>query len=398
MISGRSTRYQASGAVFDLSGTRSVVVDSDNKIHVIFCEELDAKFFKGKLMYSNSEDEGASWSTPREIVKTTGPSSPQLTMSPQDNTLFVAYLDRKDQAVKLFVTKSQDAGDNWEQPTMVVENDDSIDAFYPTIQVDDLNRIHLTWHEADRADESPRTSNVYYTRSTDGAIEFDIPTRLNTVKTASAFSRFTLGGSTGSLLATAWSDFRNGQWDLMVARSSDAGQTWEELEAFPHHEGADFNPDLLVTVTGELHLIWHNSVVNQNMPASYVMYASSPDFGQTWNQPRLISTEQGRFPQWVVKPDSSAFSVFWLDEKFFGVNEVCPLPERCSDVALAYSVDGGQQWESIEFVQYEGHQSILHHSAAFFQDGRPVVVWSMQNSDLGAQRVYTKVRKAPLPF
>ena len=281
---------------------------------------------------------------------------------------------------------------------MVVKDHNAYDAFYPTIQVDDVGRIHLTWHEADRGDESPRKSNVYYTRSTDGGMEFDKPTRLNKVKSASAFSRFTLDGSTGPLVATAWSDFRNGQWDIMIARSFDAGVTWEEVEVIPNHKGADFNPDLLVTVSGELHLIWHNSVVVQNIPISHIMYASSMDFGTTWSEPRQMSPNQGRFPEWTIKPDSSAFAFFWLDEQNFGKSELCPLPQRCSDVALTYSVDGGNEWEGVEFIQYEGQQSILVHSAAFFPDGRPIVVWSMQNGDSKSQRVYTKVRKTPLPF
>lgn len=228
-------------------------------------------------------------------------------------------------------------------------------------------------------------------------MSFEQPTRLNTVKTASAFSRFTLGGSTGSLLATAWSDFRNGQWDIMIARSSDGGVNWQELEIMPLHSGADFNPDLLINVEGELHLVWHNSIVVQNMPVSYVLYATSPDMGNTWSSPKMISESQGRFPQWTIKPDSNAFAVAWLDERFFGQTAVCPLPDRCGDVSMSYSYDGGINWETIEFVQFEGVQSVLHHSAAFMNDGTPIVVWSMENESK-AQRVYAKTRKSPLPF
>jgi len=385
--------------VYDISGSRSVVVDSNNKIHVVFVEELDSKFFKGKLMYSHSEDDGLNWSAPQALTKSSGPSSPQLALDPSDDSLYVAFLDRKDQSVKLFLMKSVDSGRSWSQPNVVVNDHVGYDAFYPTVQVDDLSRLHLTWHEADRADESPKKSNVFYSRSVDGGMEFDIPTRLNSIRTASAFSRFTLGGSTGSLVASAWSDFRNGQWDIMLARSYDAGLTWEELPVLPNHSGADFNPDLLVTVTGELHLVWHNSIQVQNMPVSHVLYASSMDFGETWSEPRQMSASQGRFPEWVIKTDSSAIAVFWLDEQNFGNAQLCPLPQRCSDVALAYSVDGGEQWEATEFVQYEGTQSIQSHSAAFFPDGRPIVVWSMiENPATRVQRVFTKVRKTPLPF
>jgi hypothetical protein len=330
-------------------------------------------------------------------VKSTGPASPQIAIA-SDDTVFVAYLDRKDQAVRLFVTKSADGGATWDEPTSAVRNHNAYDAFFPTIQIDDIDRIHLSWHEADRADESPRRSNVYYTRSTDGGMEFDVPTRLNTQMTASAFARFTLGGSASSLLAVSWSDFRNGQWDIMVARSDDSGVSWEELAIMTNHSGADFNPDVLVTVAGELHLVWHNTVVQQNMPISHVMYMRSLDFGENWSKPSQLSPGQGRFPQWVVKPDSGAATVFWLDEKNFGNAQVCPLPARCSDVALTFSVDSGNRWEAPEMIQYEGHQNILSHSATFLSDGRPVVVWSMQTDSSREQRVFVKVRKSSLPL
>lgn len=77
---------------------------------MIYCEEQDAKFFRGKLLYSQSKDGGKSWSVAKEIVKASGPTSPQITLGADDNALYVVYLDRRDQAVRMFFTKSMDAG------------------------------------------------------------------------------------------------------------------------------------------------------------------------------------------------------------------------------------------------------------------------------------------------
>lgn len=135
------------------------------------------------------------------------------------------------------------------------------------------------------AEPVPAVESVPFRAGTDGYFAFRIPALVTTTK--------------GTLLAfcegrkTSLSD--DGDNDLVLRRSSDAGRTWGPLQLV-HEEGGDAvvtigNPCAVVDRTTGV--VW----LTMNRENGRVLVTSSSDDGQTWAAPRDITVDASR-PGW----------------------------------------------------------------------------------------------------
>ena len=132
---------------------------------------------------------------------------------------------------------------------------------------------------------APAVESVPFRAGTDGYFAFRIPALVTSTQ--------------GTLLAfcegrkTSLSD--DGDNDLVLRRSFDAGRTWEPLQLV-HEEGGDAvvtigNPCAVVDRTTGV--VW----LTMNRENGRVLVTSSSDDGQTWAAPRDITTDVSR-PEW----------------------------------------------------------------------------------------------------
>jgi len=376
-----NTSGPASGVV-----GHGLAVDSQNQLHATWTDRSSGKM---RAYFASSVDNGESWNEAIDFSLSARPAyGPNIAIGP-DDILHVAWLDRFDEESRVYHSRSLDGGASWETPKAVSAKSE-IDANSISISVDTSKRVHLGWHAGDPNSET-EIAQVYYARSLDNGKTFQEPLKLNTDTDAhAAFPRFDVRGSDGELVAVSWRDRRAGNWDIYVAVSTDAGESFEEYFVYAAPgERFDYDPEVIVDPNGVLHLAYFS---NQR-GGSVIIYQYSTDQGQTWSKVKVLS-ERGissRFPLWVPDYEHETLWLFWKDERDFGT-DACPKPSRCADIVVRYTTDDGLTWSELEFVTDLGDIEVKLPSPAVGPDGIVHVNWSDSRAGLDIEHIYIKSR------
>ncbi len=186
-------------------------------------------FWKGPggIDYTRSTNGGGSWSTARQIatVQPIGGTSFRRNSHPSagvDNSdgpyaghVYVVWSDQRDGDPDIYFTRSTDGGLNFEAPRRI--NDDAVgngrDQFFPWLAVDDKGLVHVMWHDR-RDDPANEKMHVMITSSRDGGASFDRNLRVTDVVSDGSLTGF-LGdyaalAAWGGRIVPLWSDLRAG--------------------------------------------------------------------------------------------------------------------------------------------------------------------------------------------
>ena len=161
------------------------IVGPDGTVYAVWLDSTDDGSFEGQAeMYvASSTDGGARFSSPvlastfQEIgfrprnafFRFWGSSFPQFAVGPEGE-LYVAYTARPGDPVEddgnIYVVRSLDGGESWDEPARVNDDDGSAVQFFPSIDVDPQGAVHVMWGDM-RDDRASSRYHIYYTRSDD---------------------------------------------------------------------------------------------------------------------------------------------------------------------------------------------------------------------------------------
>jgi hypothetical protein len=158
----------------------------------------------------------------------------------------------------------------------------------------------------------------------------------------------------GETVVATWTDFRNYNWDVFLARSTDGGFTWGpnvRVDDFPDLERLNERPAVAIDPAGPIHVAWAD--LRAREADTNVFYARSADGGATFSaNTQLDDSKTGFDPdtdtptnQWHpgLAFDRGALFVTWQDDRL-GNN----------DVFFTTSFDGGATFAPAERVDDTG--------------------------------------------
>jgi hypothetical protein len=208
---------------------------------------------------------------------------------------------------QIFFTMSRDGGSSWDNlpETRNLSNSPG-EAFGPSLAVNrnGKTRVYVTYH-----DNSTGTTQAYLIRSKKRT-KFKAPEDI-TPHNAGAFSpRVALDSN--EAVNIVWGDTKDSRGRVVFVRSTDQGDTFTVPLDVSRSTGIAFDPEIAVDASGAINVAWQDGAPG---PKNVIKFSRSTDGGQSFSEPKQVSTGDGNATEAAVATDGQGrISVAWVDE------------------------------------------------------------------------------------
>jgi hypothetical protein len=215
--------------------------------------------------------------------------------------------------------KSTDGGETWDRQTVVRTSNGGIS----TICVDPAGTVYFAYDQ---------NSTLYFLKSTDQGETWTTPVNLGSINYSTGWgdraAMPNICAPQNGMLMLAWTDNRNGNWDVLYRRSTDGGANWTPVAMLNDSSvGGQFKVWMTSDVYGGLHIMYYST---PSWPTSIsslmsMRYRYSPDGGAALRP--SIRVSDTTFQSWVsflgeyhnILCDSQRVYLEWADGRD-GVN------------------------------------------------------------------------------
>lgn len=376
----------------------SICINPTNKNYIAAASILNWSY--------TSEDGGHTWSK-TALTSSLGVYGDPVVRIDTDGTIYYAHLSNPDGMAyrsesfldRIVVQTSKDHGQTW------------TDGSYPAVRglkdqdkqwmaIDPRNNhIYMTWTEFDKygSEEETDKSRILFSKSLDQGESWLEPMPISQFEGNCIDDDMTTEGAVpavglqGEVYVTWAFDSK-----LYFDKSYDGGVTWQEKDkviadqpggwsyTIPGISRCNGMPVTMVDLSdgphsGTIYVNWSDQ--RNGTDDTDVWLISSSDQGESWTAPKRVNTDspgKHQFLTWMdVDPKSGAIAIVFYDRRHYSDNE--------TDVFLAYSTDGGQQFSNHKI----NTQSFTPNDQIFFGDyndisafdGRIRPIWT-QNDGL----------------
>jgi len=240
----------------------SMCVDNYGNIHVFWIDHDNDNF----IYYRKSSDNGNSFTSEKKL--TAGfewVHNPYCFVS-KNNELYLIFQAYKDYKIDLYFIKSIDGGETFSIPYRITNNEN--------IQEDDSKVIVYNGTIYVSYIDYFSTHNLYLVKSTDGGLTFSPPIRINKTEGEVDFGYDITIDSKGNIFVVYKDITNNFQGDLIVAKSSNGGETFTYISPLKTSYSPHEYPHITISDDDKIYLTW----VSQG--DSY--FLESRDGGTTW--------------------------------------------------------------------------------------------------------------------
>ena len=269
-----------------------------SNVHVVW---RDTRDFNYEIYYKNSTNHGATWSGDIRLT-TNSASSIYPSISLRLNVIQVVWEDDRDGNKEIYFKRSTDNGITWD-PVVRLTNNSGV-SMSPSITTDSGENTHIVWQ-----DNRDGNDEIYYINSTNSGLTWAAESRLTNNSAASrspCIDRFYTSGI-GSL-NVVWQDFRDGNFEIYLKRSTNNGSTWEPVQRITNSAGSSSAPVISVSPSN-IHLVWEDTRAGNTA----IYYNISTNGGASWGSDLKINTgtEFAIYP--MVGFSFNKVYVFWSD-------------------------------------------------------------------------------------
>ena len=260
-----------------------VALDSNEAVNIVWGDTKDGG---GKVVFVRSTDQGATFTDPVDVSRSTGIAfDPEIAVDPSD-AINVAWQDGALGANVIKFSRSTDGGQSFSEPEQVSTGTGN--ATEAAIATDTSGRISVAW-----VDESLGHAEAFYARSTDNGETFSEPIDVSNFKdgdihkpTLTTFRNVVyLAFQNGDLFGEE--SIKNEQ--VFLARSDDAGVSFAGAEQVSHAQnsiGRAHSPAMVVDSRGVLHIAWIDASIIGN-DEGLLFYSNTSD-GQRFSKQFMI--------------------------------------------------------------------------------------------------------------
>jgi len=262
------------------------------------------------LNVANTTD-GQTWSSPHFMLGGGGlTDKDSITVDPFGR-IYAAW----DEGNEMMVSWSDDGGTHW--APFVFPDDVCCGVLGAIIQTSSNGTVYLTWWDF-------FSDNIFFDWSWDRGMTWHTDVRVNSVpgsaQQAGSWSlpmpAMGVDPNSGTLY-NIWTDSRGGGLDIMIAASTNGGQSWgTNVRVNDVTTGDQRMPDLAIDSAGTVHAAW----IDDRTGNHNIFYANSTNGGQTWSTNLKVTDEEssssldrpGDYFAIEAGPQNQAY-VLWTD-------------------------------------------------------------------------------------
>lgn len=255
----------------------------------------------GDIYFATSVDGGNNWGSAGPIATRSGTQlQPSIVAHAQSGTMYAAWEDEAADDGDIYISRyNPDTDIAWGTPVAV--SDDSLGSQQrePNMAIDTDGNLYAVWEDF-RDDPAADDSHVYFSRWISGTAwgEWSANVQLSDASMDWAGEPDIVTGPGGTVYAAWYERVPTGpatyDFQIVAARSIDRGATWSRSVVRRLYNASAslasyVSPALGVDRTGLVHVAWIYSPDQTEASASNVLFATSPDRGVNWTEPRTLN-------------------------------------------------------------------------------------------------------------
>ncbi len=289
-------------------------------VHVVWIDTRDGK---GEIYYKRSVNNGENWGIDERLTFHPAYSSyPSIAVC--DSIVHVVWDDTRDDNGEIYYKRSIDNGMLWGADERLTN--DLAGSSFPSVAVCD-SIVHIVW--ADRRDGN---REIYYKRSVDNGVNWEIDKRLTNDPAVSYYPSIAV---CDSMVHIVWYDWRNDNWEIYYKRSVDNGVNWEIDERLTDNFAISHYPSVAVC-DSIVHVVW----TDERDSKGEIYYKRSFNNGMLWGaDERLTNTaslpEHVSVACWNCSYDYDVH-IAWTDERD-GNQEIYYKRHKCEGTSVEES-------------------------------------------------------------
>jgi hypothetical protein len=235
----------------------------------------------------------------------------------------------------------------------------------PSIGVDSAEEVHVLWE-----DYRTGSFDVYASHMASNGSSFATNVKVNDDVNPNRQSRPEMATGPGDIIHAVWEDYRNNNWDIYYANSTDGGLSFGTNVRVTNEAPGSWqnNPSLAVDALGTVHVVWED---NRNSDWS-VFYANSLDGFLSNTAVSWGSTPGNQWSALVKVGSNGTIHVVW---------------EAASDIRYTRSTNGGVSFATGLVLNDDGGNASQGKPSIAVEDGGIVhVVW--EDTRLGDSDIF----------
>ena len=378
-----------------------------SKVGLIWLDDYDGDGASADpdIYYSESTNDGSSWSTMTEIGADQyyEADSSIATLAYSNGYLYSAYWDEGDNDpegdtngndalgtdIDLFFTRSSDDGETWSD-IVVISNEETDGQswdyfdygsyFYPDYRNDIASsgsNVYAAWSNfnADSAQWE-----IKFSASSNSGSSWSDPEVISSSDTSvDSFAPSVVAN--GNEVLVSWKEEYGGSIlnsNIVVKNSKDNGDSWSTIVKITEEDGSQFYPEMSYS-SERYHIVWHAQDKDGASTGYTIEYAYSEDTGDSWTRETIRNPPTVNDYCWdpTISIDGDNVYVAWQDDDNWDGDGVYDW-----DVLFIMSDDNGDTWSEPTLIVDSGsdHNNYYTFPAIASLDGFIYVSYQEYNT------------------
>jgi hypothetical protein len=316
----------------------SMALDNTGTIYIAWQDNRNGNY---DIYYANSTDQGNTFSTNKKLnddLKEAIQYKSAIAVDDAGN-IYIVWQDERNGDSDIYFACSSSGGTNFSVNKKINDDVGAAEQAGPSIAVDNFGNVYIVWYDWRNGD-----TDIYFANSSDWGNTFSTNKIVNDDGIGEWQDSPSITVDNAGYIYIAWSDYRNGNWDIYFTNSTDFGNTFSTNKKVNDDLAGASHSDSSITAldTGKLYIAWRDSRDGN----SDIYFANSTDGGNTFSPNKKVNDDVGskqqRNPSLAVDSAGNVY-IAWYDER-----------NGDSDIYFANSTNGGNTFSANKKVNDDG--------------------------------------------